>query len=178
MLLKMQSWICECQNLKISSRTFLAKIPGKMTGHSGSNKKYCWQPLRKVIRDEPYKISSYGEKYLKRQLFILLETFLLLSGQYFIVTTFLSEAGAGLYPSFVSPWPEITSSLLCMCRKLQSSIHGSNLILISISYMLYIHTKDYVNCSSNFIVAIVFSKWVKKQCGTVFVNIIKQNTLS
>ena len=48
------------------------------------------------MRDEGYYFLFYVRKYLMRYSFILIETFLLLSGRYFIFMTFLSDAGGHL----------------------------------------------------------------------------------
>ena len=61
------------------------------------------------MREEGYYFLFYGRKYLMRYHFILLETFLLLSGRYFIFfMTFLSDAGGHLDLGINLEWPYIS----------------------------------------------------------------------
>ena len=57
------------------------------------------------MREEGYYFFFYGRKYLMRYYFILLETFLLFSGRYFICMTFLSAVGGNLDRGINLEWP-------------------------------------------------------------------------
>ena len=55
--------MCECNQPRISLKTFWQIYLDKWLNKVEKTKKHCWEPLRKVMRDEVYYFSFYWYKY-------------------------------------------------------------------------------------------------------------------